>query len=243
MKAVLPAAGKGSRLEPRTNSKPKPLVEVCGRPILEYCLEHFTGTDIEELIIVVGYRGKQIIERFGDEYEGIPLTYAWQHEQKGMAHALLQAEEHVQKDFAVMDGDNIICADLSPLIEQQGTPGTNATILLDQLSAQAARQKAICDLDDDNLLTDIVNKPDDPPDPSYVAGGFHTFPPEIFTACKLVRKSSRDEYELSKAIELLIEAGYNVRGVPHDGWSTNINTESELREAKEYLSSNPEMLP
>lgn len=243
MKAIIPAAGQGSRLRPLTDTTPKPLVEVCGAPILEYCFDRLATADIDEAIVIVGYRGEQIIHHFGDAYAGMPLTYVWQNEREGMAHALLQAREHVRDDFVVIDGDNVITADLTPLIERQRDAETSAVLLLDELSAEEAREKAICDLREDGTMSGITNKPDDPPDPSYVAGGFHTFSPDIFTACDLVEKSPRGEYELSKAIELLIEAGHDVRGVTYDSWTANINTQADLREAEAYLREHPSLVP
>jgi len=95
MKAVVLAAGKGTRLRPLTDDKPKALVEVDGRPILSHCFDELVDLDAEGFVVVVGYRKDDIIEYYGDEYEGVPITYAEQERQLGLADALLCAEEDV----------------------------------------------------------------------------------------------------------------------------------------------------
>ena len=90
MQAVIPAAGKGTRLRPLTAEKPKALVEVADRPILSHCLERLVELPIAEVVVIVGYEGQQIIDRYGDEFDGLTITYSWQHEQNGLAHALVQ---------------------------------------------------------------------------------------------------------------------------------------------------------
>lgn len=234
MQAVVFAAGKGTRLRPLTADKPKALVEVAGKPMLTDCFERLCELDASELIVVVGYRGQDVIDRYGDEYGGIPITYAWQDEQKGMAHALLQAEEFIDGPFMGMDGDGIVRGDLRRCVEAQHREDVDSTLLLDRVSPGAAAAKAVCELNERDELVRIVNKPDEPTE-SLVAASFHTFTPAIFDACRRVERSSRGEYELSDAIGLLVEDGKTVLGVEHDGWLVNVNTPEERRVAERRL--------
>ena len=96
MKAVVLAAGEGTRLRPLTEDKPKGMVEVSGKPILTHCFEQLAELGADELILVVGYLKQNIIENYGDEFEGIPITYAHQREQNGLAHTLLGSTRLVQ---------------------------------------------------------------------------------------------------------------------------------------------------
>ncbi len=104
MQAVVLAAGKGTRLRPLTEDKPKVLVEVDGKPLIEDVFDNLLEIGVTELVVVVGYQKEQIIERYGDEYEDVPITYTHQREQLGLAHAILQAEPHVDDDFVLMLG-------------------------------------------------------------------------------------------------------------------------------------------
>jgi glucose-1-phosphate thymidylyltransferase len=130
VQAVALAAGEGTRLYPLTDDKPKPLVELDGRPLLGYVLDRLVELDPEEIVVVVGYRGEQVVERFGDTYRRVPLTYAWQDERRGMAHALLCAREHLDGDVAVADGDCVIGAALQPVIERHHRAGVDGTTLV-----------------------------------------------------------------------------------------------------------------
>ncbi|WP_293026651.1 nucleotidyltransferase family protein, partial [Natronococcus sp.] len=98
MQAVVLAAGEGTRLRPLTEDKPKGLVEVDEKPIITHCLDRLVELGASEFVIVVGYLKEKIIDHYGDEYRGVPITYAHQREQKGLAHALLCVEEHIDDD-------------------------------------------------------------------------------------------------------------------------------------------------
>jgi dTDP-glucose pyrophosphorylase len=119
MKAVVLAAGEGTRLRPLTEDKPKGMVEVDGKPILTHCFEQLATLGADELIVVVGYRKQDIIEHYGDEFQNIPITYTHQREQKGLAHGLLTAEDHIDDDFMLMLGDNIFQANLEDVVRRQ----------------------------------------------------------------------------------------------------------------------------
>jgi glucose-1-phosphate thymidylyltransferase len=80
MQAVVLAAGEGTRLRPLTEDKPKGMVEVADKPILTHCFEQLVELGADELYAVVGYKKEAIIEYYGDEFEGIPITYAHQRE-------------------------------------------------------------------------------------------------------------------------------------------------------------------
>jgi glucose-1-phosphate thymidylyltransferase len=95
MHGVVLAAGEGTRLRPRTATRPKGLVEVGGTPILTRCLETLVDLGVGSLVVVVGYRADDIVSYYGDRFEGVPVTYAHQSERKGLAHALATAEPHV----------------------------------------------------------------------------------------------------------------------------------------------------
>ena len=116
MQAVVLAAGEGTRLQPLTDDKPKVLVEVNGTPLIEDVFDNLIDAGASELIVVVGYKAEQIIDRYGDEYRDVPITYTHQREQLGLAHAILQAEPHVDGDF-FLSGTGINMAPRSLLLE------------------------------------------------------------------------------------------------------------------------------
>jgi len=234
MKAVVLAAGEGTRLRPLTEDKPKALVEVDGRPILGHCFDRLIELDAEELLVVVGYQKQKIIEFYGDTYEGIPITYAHQREPKGLAHALLTVEEHVDGDFMLMLGDNVFDANLADVVNRQQEDRADAAFLVEEVPREEASRYGVCDTNDYGEIVDVVEKPDDPPS-NLVMTGFYTFTPAIFHACHLVQPSGRDEYEVSDAVDLLIKSGRTIDAIRMEGWRIDVGYPEDRDEAERRL--------
>jgi len=97
MDAVIPAAGRGSRLGELTDDRPKGLVDVAGRSLLAHVFETAVEAGADPLVVIVGYEAGQIVDRFGDAFAGVPITYVHQRERLGLGHAVLQAEPHVDE--------------------------------------------------------------------------------------------------------------------------------------------------
>lgn len=237
MDGLVFAAGEGTRLRPLTATKPKPMLEVGGEPILTRCLRTLAELGAERLIVVVGYCGDLVNDYYDDSFSGVPIEYVHQHERDGMAHALLVAADRVSGDVMLMDGDNVFDCDLSPLVERHRERGVDGTVLLERLPRKAARSKAICIRDDEGAIQRIVNRPDDPPKPSYVAAGFQTATPALIDACRHVERSPRGEYEMAAAIQHAIDDGERIYGIEPAGWHLNVNTPADLEEARQYLGS------
>ena len=234
MKAVVLAAGQGTRLRPLTEDKPKALVEVAGRPILSHCFDRLLELDIDELLVVVGYKKEKLIEYYGDAYEGIPITYAHQREPNGLAHALLTVEEHINDDFALMLGDNVFDANLADVINRQREARADAAFLVEEVPYEDASRYGVCDTNDYGEIVEVVEKPDEPPS-NLVMTGFYTFTPEIFHACHLVQPSDRGEYELSDAIDLLIQSGRTIDAIRMNGWRIDVGYPEDRDEAERRL--------
>ncbi len=174
MKAVVLAAGEGTRLRPLTEDKPKGMVEVDGEPILTHCFDQLVSLGADELIVVVGYLKEKIIDHYGDEYEGVPITYAHQREQKGLAHALLTVEEYIDDDFMLILGDNIFQANLEDVVRRQCEDRADAAFLVEEVPWDEADRYSVCDTNKFGEITDVVEKADDPPS-NLVMTGFYTF--------------------------------------------------------------------
>jgi glucose-1-phosphate thymidylyltransferase len=234
MKAVVLAAGQGTRLRPLTEDKPKVLVEVDGTPLIEDVFDQLIGIGIDEFVVVVGYKKEQIIERYGDTYRGAPITYAHQREQLGLAHALLQAEPHVEDDFVLMLGDNIFRANLQDALNRQRESRADAAFLVEEVPMKEASRYGVCDTNEYGEILEVVEKPEDPPS-NLVMTGFYTFTPAIFHACHLVQPSDRGEYELPDAIDLLIQSGRTIDAIRMDGWRVDVGYPEDRDRVEELL--------
>lgn len=234
MNAVVLAAGQGTRLRPLTEDKPKGMVEVNGAPILTHCFEQLAELGAEEFVVVVGYRKQDIIDYYGDEFDGIPVTYAHQREQKGLAHALLTVEEYVEDDFMLMLGDNVFDANLGDVVKRHQEDRADAAFLTETVPYEEADRYGVCDTNDYGEITDVVEKPDDPPS-NLVMTGFYTFTPAIFHACHLVQPSNRGEYEISEAVDLLIRSGRTIDAIRMDGWRVDVGYPEDRDRAERLL--------
>lgn len=241
MKAVVLAAGKGTRLRPLTEDKPKAMVEIDGKPLVAHCFDRLADLGAEEFVVVVGYMKEHIIERFGDSYRDIPITYAHQREQKGLAHALLTVEEHIDDDFMLMLGDNIFEANLADVVRRQQEERADAAFLVEEVPYEEAGRYGVCDTNHFGEITEVIEKPDDPPT-NLVMTGFYTFSPAIFHACQLVQPSNRGEYEISEAIDLLIRSGRTIDAIGLDGWRIDVGYPDDRDEAEKRLQQGTEAL-
>jgi glucose-1-phosphate thymidylyltransferase len=238
MQAVILAAGKGTRLRPLTDDKPKVMVDVDGKPLIEDVFDNLIDVGIDEFVVVVGYQKEKIIERYDDEYRGVPITYTHQREQLGLAHALLQAEPHVDDDFVLMLGDNVFRANLGDVIRRQQEDRADAAFLVEEVPMEEASRYGVCDTNEYGEIVELVEKPDDPPS-NLVMTGFYSFTPAIFHACHLVQPSDRGEYELPDAVDLLIQSGRTIDAIRMDGWRVDVGypedrdrVESKLAESE-----------
>ncbi|MFB6283490.1 MAG: UTP--glucose-1-phosphate uridylyltransferase AglF [Halobacteria archaeon] len=236
MKSVVLAAGKGTRLRPLTEDKPKALVEVDGKPLVEHVFDSLIDIGVDEFIVVVGYLKEKIIERYEDEYREIPITYTHQRDQNGLAHALLQAEPYIDESFVLMLGDNIFRANLGDVVNRQQEDRADAAFLVEEVPMEEASRYGVCDTNEYGEITEVVEKPDDPPS-NLVMTGFYTFTPEIFHACHLVQPSDRGEYEITDAINLLIQSGRTIDAIRLDGWRMDIGYPEDREKAEERLKN------
>lgn len=107
MKAVILLAGLGTRLRPQTYSRPKPLVNVAGKPVLGHILDGMAELKFDEIIFIVGYLGDQIAKYVGDKYPNLKSRFVVQEEMRGQAHAIGLAKEYIDQDVLIIFGDTI----------------------------------------------------------------------------------------------------------------------------------------
>ena len=235
MDSVVLAAGEGTRMRPLTADKPKGLVEVAGTPLLTHCFDTLLSVGVDRFVVVVGYRGDDIVSYYGDQYRDTPITYVRQDEQLGLAHALEQASSAVDGTFVMLNGDNVCRANVGDALDRHRSSDATATLLVEDVSRAEARSTGVVTTDDEGQVTGLVEKPSDPPS-TLVTRGFFIFEPAVCHACALTRPSERGEYELPSAIDLLLSAGHRVEAVELDGWCHNVNEPSDIETVERRLS-------
>ena len=109
MKALILAAGEGTRLRPLTSNIPKPLLLVAGRPFLSHVLDALSSQGIKDVSILVGWKANKIKEHYGDGSSmGLRITYLEQKERMGTAHAIGMAESVMDEPFVCVNGDGVL---------------------------------------------------------------------------------------------------------------------------------------
>ncbi|MDB9281513.1 nucleotidyltransferase family protein [Halorubrum ezzemoulense] len=231
MDAVIPAAGRGSRLGELTEDRPKGLVEIAGCPLLAHVFETAVDAGAGELVVIVGYEAAQIVDRFGDAFEGVPITYVHQRERLGLGHAVVQAEPHVDGTFLLVNGDNVFAGSVAPAVA--AVAEADAALAVEEVSPAVATTTGVIETDERGRVTGIVEKPAEPSS-TLVTTGCYVLPEDIFHACALLRPSAEGEYQLSEAVGLLVRAGYEVATVRLSE-RVNVNTPDEVERAEKLV--------
>ncbi|ELZ47208.1 nucleotidyl transferase [Halorubrum coriense DSM 10284] len=225
MYGVVLAAGRGTRMRPLTDRRPKPLLPVGDRSLLERVFE--TARDVvDEFVVVTGYRGEAIREAIGESYRDRPVHYVEQAEALGTAHAVAQAEPVVDDDFLVLNGDVLADASLPRALAEAGAPAVAATEVEDP------RAYGVFSVDGDGSLAGIVEKPADPPT-NLANVGCYAFEPEVFEYIEDTPESERGEYEITTTIDRLLGDGRRIAVANYDGTWLDVGRPWELLAANE----------
>ncbi len=235
MKGLVLAGGSGTRLRPFTYSQPKHLLPVGGKAIIDYGIEALAAAGIRELGVVVGMETDGPLRQHladGSRY-GVDIDYVFQPQPRGLAHAVLCAEEYLAGEpFFLFLGDNLLQDPLGEMVREFIRTERGSVIALKEVPNPS--DYGVAQLDEQGRVVRLVEKPAHPPSALAVVGAY-AFGPEIMDACKRVRPSNRGELEITDAIQSLIDDGRPV--LPHRlrGWWKDTGKAEHLLEANECV--------
>jgi glucose-1-phosphate thymidylyltransferase len=212
MKAVILAAGEGSRLKPFTATRPKVMIPVGNRPILEYVINALQDSGIIDIVMVVGYKREKIMDYFGDGHKwGVNIVYVEQFQQLGTAHALRQVSHAINDRFLVVNGDTIIDASaIKEIIRVSSGDAAMLTVTVDKSQSYGVVKSQ------NNLVQAILEKPRGEEVSKVVNAGVYSFSPIIFNFLESMDISERGEYEITDTIRKMLSENYSVKAV-HTG--------------------------
>jgi bifunctional UDP-N-acetylglucosamine pyrophosphorylase/glucosamine-1-phosphate N-acetyltransferase len=236
LKAVILAAGEGVRLQPITSTRPKHLIKVGGKPILEHGLNAVKTAGINEAVIVVHYMGDVIRQYFGDGKRfGLKIDYVEQKEILGTGNAASFAEPYVKDDFLLVYGDLLFSADaVKNVIDLYGKEKPAAAMAV--VPVEKTEDYGIVQLEDEKHVKRIVEKPKSEEAPTDLANaGIYVLSAEIFDKIRETKASARGELELTDATSLLLREKKAVLAVKisRDDW-TDIGRPWDLLEANRW---------
>jgi glucose-1-phosphate thymidylyltransferase len=217
MKALILAGGSGTRLRPLTYTSAKQLIPIANKPTINYGIEAIVEAGITEIGIIVGDTKDAIKAELGDGSQfGAQFTYIEQDAPRGLAHAVLIAEEFMNGDsFLMYLGDNIVRSGVSTFVKEFQDNRPNAMVLLN--AVPNPQQYGVVELIDGKVHR-LVEKPTEPKS-NLALVGVYLFDNTIFTAVRGIKPSLRNELEITDAIQWLVENDLTVH--PHiitDWW-------------------------
>jgi NDP-sugar pyrophosphorylase family protein len=232
MKAVILAAGKGTRMRDLTNELPKPMLQTHGKPILEHIVDGLAENGIREIFIVTGFRAETIENYFGDgSAKGLTIRYGRQLVQDGTGKAPEIAKEFAGADsFLLTYGDILVKPETYRRMIERWTSGAFDGLATATIGRDDVAKGGLLLLDKDFLARRVVEKPspaemDDlrrrgevrEGDPLWYNAGIYIFQPVLFEFTARLQKSPRGEFELTDAINGMLAAGKTIAGVEIQG--------------------------
>ena len=201
--AVILAAGEGQRLRPFTATKPKVMLSIAGKPIVQYVVESLAQNGIRNIVLVVGYRREQVFDYMGSgERFDVDITYVTQERQLGTAHALAQARAVTDSEFLVLSGDNLIEADAiaqfvavkpeAMLVKRVDNPARYGVVAIEN-----------------GMVKGIVEKPEEAKS-NVVNTGIYAFTTEVFSFIEA-------QLDIPDALNNMLAQGYPISAQEVDG--------------------------
>lgn len=213
MRAIIPAAGVGTRLRPHTHTLPKVLLNVAGKPILGHIIDSLIEDGINELTLIIGYQGEKVSQYVNEHYD-IPTKFVVQEKRRGLGHAVGMGLEDSDDPALIILGDTIFDADYSDIMEVSDT-------VIGVTEVEDPRRFGVVEVDGE-IVTGLVEKPDDPPSNLALVGIYKIASQKKLKAAidEIVEKdiTTKGEYQLTDALQIMIEKGDTLRISKIKGW-------------------------
>jgi len=235
-KAVVLAAGAGTRLRPLTYSRAKPLLPVCNEPLLSHVIRALRAAELREIAVVVSPQDNGLRAYGGDGSQwGVRLVYREQPEAKGLAHALGCARDFVADEpFVMYLSDNLFEHGVAGFVETFRASAPDAQIMLKPVPIEEAPAFGIAVLEGSRVV-DLVEKPENPPS-NLAITGLYAFQPTILASADAIEASDRGEYEITDAIKhCLVNGGTVMPYIANGFWEDTGNPETLLRANRTLL--------
>jgi glucose-1-phosphate thymidylyltransferase len=234
LKGLILSGGAGTRLRPITHTSAKQLVPVANKPVLFYGIEALVDAGVKEIgIIIAPETGAEIRKAAGDGSDfGATITYIVQDKPAGLAHAVLTAAEFIgESPFVMYLGDNLLRDGLRGLVSTFIDDEPDALILLTPVDDPSSY--GVAELDGERIVR-LVEKPKDPPS-NLALVGVYLFGSSIFAAARGLEPSWRGEYEITEAIQALIDDGQRVQSEVVRGWWKDTGQLADMLEANRLV--------
>ena len=235
MKGVILHGGYGTRLRPLTHTGPKQLIPVANKPISQHVLEDLCEAGIKDIEIVLGDTyPEKVVEYYGNgERFNVEIAYIHQSEPGGIAQAVGLCKEFVgDEPFVVYLGDNLLKGGIKKFVEEFETSSYDCMILLCEV--KHPEQFGVAEFNSEKKLIKLIEKPKQPPS-RYALTGIYFFKPVVFDIIGQLTPSGRGELEITEAIQLMLNKGYNVGHRFVAGWWKDTGTSEDILESNRLI--------
>jgi glucose-1-phosphate thymidylyltransferase len=234
MRGLLLAGGHGTRLRPLTSTGNKHMLPIANRPMLVYGLEHMRNAGITDISIILGPVKEGVVETLGDGSRyGVKITYLDQPEPKGLAHALMVAEDHLRGEpFVMYLGDNLIRQGVIPLVKEFSDNNCDCVVGVTQVKNPS--QYGVVVFDKQGNVSRFVEKPKEPLS-DWALIGIYVFNDRVFDAVHRIKPSWRGELEITDTIQTLLTDGAKICVQRVQGWWKDSGKPEDLLEANQLI--------
>lgn len=237
MKGLILAAGLGTRLRPITSLKPKPTIAVANRPLIHHAVDNLVEAGITEIGVVVSYLTINSIKETLADYAGASFEYIMQNPPQGLAHAVKVSRGFLGDDpFVMYLSDNLFENGIQEFVHRFAAGGSSAVLALVPVTAEAAKSLGVAVVEGEHI-TRLVEKPAEPPSTLAVAG-VYVFDKRIHAMIEGLAPGAKGEYQITDAIQRLIEAGEVVVPVTVRGWWKDTGQPDDILDANRLLLTN-----
>ncbi|WP_400247369.1 bifunctional sugar-1-phosphate nucleotidylyltransferase/acetyltransferase [Methanobrevibacter smithii] len=212
LKAIILSAGEGSRMRPLTLTKPKTMLPVAGKPIIQYNIESLRDNGITDILLIVRYKEEMVRNYFGDGSDfGVNIFYKTQKDFLGTANAISYGEDFIDDNIIVLNGDIILDDEIiHEIIKKYNYLTPDTLMLLTEVEDPSAF--GVVEIENGNIKS-IVEKPKREEAPSnLVNAGIYIFNKDIFDKIRKTEISERGEYEITDSVSLQIKDNKTVIG-------------------------------
>lgn len=235
LKAIILSAGEGSRMRPLTLTKPKTMLPVAGKPIIQYNIESLRDNGITDILLIVRYKEEIVRNYFGDGSDfGVNISYKTQNDFLGTANAISYGEDFIDDSIIVLNGDIILDDEIiHEIIKKYNYLSPDTLMLLTEVEDPSAF--GVVEIENGNIKN-IVEKPKREEAPSnLVNAGIYIFNKDIFDKIRETEISERGEYEITDSVSLQIEDNKTVIGHKTSKDWIDVGRPWELIEVNEEL--------
>jgi glucose-1-phosphate thymidylyltransferase len=235
MKGLILSGGKGTRLRPLTHTGPKQLIPIANKPNILYCLEDLRDAGIKDIGIILGdVMPEKVQELLGDGSAfGVRLTYIVQGAPRGIAHAVGCAQDFMGSDpFVVYLGDNVLKGGIKKMVADFESEKYDCMVALTRV--KDPQRFGVAELDSKGKVIKLVEKPKEPKSDLALVG-IYFFRKNIFDMIRDLKPSWRNEYEITDAIDMLVQKKYRVAAHIVTGWWKDTGKPEDILEVNHLV--------